>query len=373
MRLLIIFVLLTAFECRAQVPATMFDQMSTEDHLKQAGWWPTKPAASRDDYVGSAACADCHATLVKGQNQHSMAHTAMLPKDSPILAQGEAKYKNGAFNYDIQQQNGREVYSVTDGADTISTPLLWAFGSGNLGQSYLFERSGDLFEARMSFLPGIGFDLTPGHPKVSDSLQHAIGRAVPPDEQVKCFGCHTVGSSAGKHFDPLQAMLGISCEGCHGPGAAHVAMAKAGVGGTPGMIFNPAHLTPPQSLDFCGACHRAWWDVANVTDIHAVRFPALRLEQSKCWGNGDARLVCTTCHDPHQALAREASAYDGKCLACHLSNSAQKKDAVHIAAACPVATKDCSSCHLPKYELPGMRLTFTDHKIRVVKSKAFEN
>src|SRR5579885_502511 len=152
----LIFLALITFarECRAQVPSTMFDQMSTADRLKQPGWWPTKPAACRDDYAGSAVCADCHATLVKGQNQHSMAHTAMLPTDSPILALGKAKYENGAFSYEIHQQNGREVYSVTDGIDRISTPLLWAFGSGNLGQSYLFERDGNLFEARMSFLPG---------------------------------------------------------------------------------------------------------------------------------------------------------------------------------------------------------------------------
>jgi hypothetical protein len=302
-----------------------------------------------------------------------MAHTAVLPTDSPILAHGGANYANGGYTYKINEANGRAYYSVSNSVDTISVPLLWAFGSGNLGQSYLFEHDGTFFEARMSFLPGIGFDLTPGHPKVSDSLPHALGRPVPPDEQVKCFGCHTVASSAGDHFAPTQAMLGISCEGCHGPGAAHVALAKSGVSGIPGNIFNPAHLTPPQSVDFCGACHRTWWDAAEYTDIHAVRYPALRLEQSKCWGNGDARLVCTACHDPHHALVREASGYDAKCLSCHLLRSSEKLDSIHKGPACPVATKNCASCHMPRYEIPGMKLTFTDHKIRVVKGKTFEN
>ena len=352
----------------------MFDQMSTADHLKQPGWWPTKPIGNRSDYVGPAVCAECHAALVTGQNHHSMAHTSMLATQSRLLARGDARYTNGQYTYKIHEQDGHAYYSVTNGLQGLSASLLWAFGSGNLGQSYLFERDGDLFEARMSFLPGIGFDLTPGHPKQpSNALPLTLGRPIPADEQVKCFGCHTVGSSAGNHFDPKQAMLGISCEGCHGPGAAHVAMAKSGMAGTPGMIFNPAHLTPPQSLDFCGACHRAWWDVADVTDIHAVRFPALRLEQSKCWGNGDARLICVACHDPHQPLVRDSAAYDSKCLACHLSESSARTDGQHAARGCPVETSHCSSCHMAKYELPGMRLTFTDHKIRVVKSKSFED
>jgi hypothetical protein len=141
----------------------------------------------------------------------------------------------------------------------------------------------------------------------------------------------------------------------------------------PGLIFNPARLTPPQSLDFCGACHRAWWDVADVTDIHSVRFPALRLEQSKCWGNGDARLICANCHDPHQELAREASAYDGKCLSCHTSSAAEKIPPANVTAACPVSAKNCTSCHMPKYEIPGMKISFTDHKIRVVKGKSFQD
>jgi Cytochrome c554 and c-prime len=225
----------------------------------------------------------------------------------------------------------------------------------------------------VSFLQGLGFDLTPGHPKaMSSSLQLAVGRPIPPDEQVKCFGCHTVASSAGGHFDPAQAMLGITCEGCHGPGAAHVAMAKSGVG-VPAMIFNPARLTPPQAVDFCGACHRTWWDVAEVTDIHSIRFPALRLEQSRCWRTGDVRLICANCHDPHRPLIHELAAYDVKCLSCHKSRSTEKATVEHVAAACPVSTKNCASCHMPKYEISGMKLTFTDHKIRVVKGNTFQD
>lgn len=357
---------------RAQVPETIFDQMTTADHLKQPGWWPLKAQGRREDYVGAAVCAECHQSLGKSQNEHSMAHTAMIAADSPLLKSGKAQYVEGRYSYDIEEKNHHAYYSITDHLNTILVPLLWAFGSGSVGQSYLFEHGGQMFEARISFIQGKGFGLTPGHQStVSGSLEFALGRPIPLDEQVKCFGCHTVASSPSGHFDTSQAMLGISCEGCHGPGGAHVAIAKSGLAGTPGLIFNPARLTPPQSLDFCGACHRAYWDVADVTDIHAVRFPALRLEQSKCWGTGDVRLQCTACHNPHQPLIRETKDYDGNCLSCHRAHSSAKPSSGHRNIACPVAANNCVSCHMRKYEITGMRLSFTDHKIKVDRGGEF--
>jgi hypothetical protein len=32
----------------------------------------------------------------------------------------------------------------------------------------------------------------------------------------------------------------------------------------------------------------------------------LWLPLSKCWGNGDERLTCVACHDPHTPTVREA-------------------------------------------------------------------
>lgn len=371
-RFVVCLLLSICVSAQVQIPTTLSDQLSTADHLKQGGWWPTKADAARSGYVGPQVCAECHSSLQKGQSQHAMAQTSMLAAGSSLLEHGDAQYKDKEFSYRIHEQDGQMFYSVAGRGDSFSAPLLWAFGSGSVGQSYLFESDGALFEARMSFLHGRGFDLTPGHPTGEPaSLKFAVGRPIPGDEQPKCFGCHTVGSSTGENFDPAQAMLGISCEGCHGPGADHVALAKSGAS-TPGLIFNPARLAPAQALDFCGACHRAYWDVADVSDIHAIRFPALRLEQSKCWGNGDARLACTTCHDPHQPLVRQTAAYDGKCLSCHRGNSSEPATAEHMAPACPVAVRDCASCHIRKYEIPGMRLSFTDHKIRIIRGKSFQ-
>jgi hypothetical protein len=135
------------------------------------------------------------------------------------------------------------------------------------------------------------------------------------------------------------------------------------------MIFNPAHLDAATSVDFCGSCHRTWWDVNQMRHpgIKIVRFPAYGLEQSRCWGKGDARLTCINCHNPHKPLAKEASEYDQKCLSCHVQSAAMKPSAEHPGPACPVQTSKCTSCHMPKYELPDTHSAFTDHHIRVVR------
>jgi hypothetical protein len=130
--------------------------------------------------------------------------------------------------------------------------------------------------------------------------------------------------------------------------------------------MNPAKLDPAGSVDFCGACHATFWDVklAGEQGIAALRSQPNRLQSSKCWGEGDARLTCVACHDPHEPLVREAASYDSRCLSCHMQTGKPTKD--HPGRACPVGRESCTTCHMPKYEVPGMHHQFTDHLIRVV-------
>jgi len=96
-----------------------------------------------------------------------------------------------------------------------------------------------------------------------------------------------------------------------------------------------------------------------------LRFPAYRLEQSRCWGNGDARLTCIACHDSHKPRVQDAAFYDKVCMGCHSPASAGLKDRGHAIGICKVANHDCVSCHMPKYTIPSMHTDFTDHKIAV--------
>lgn len=65
---------------------------------------------------------------------------------------------------------------------------------------------------------------------------------------------------------------------------------------------------------------------------------------------------------------REPAAYDERCLGCHVAAGAlAAKD--HPGRACPVGKQSCVTCHMPKYDAPGMHHQFTDHLIRVVGAK----
>ena len=108
------------------------------------------------------------------------------------------------------------------------------------------------------------------------------------------------------------------------------------------------------------------WRAASVAALGSQPF---RLQSSACWGRaGDARLVCSSCHDPHRPADRDPLAYDARCLACHGKVSGvQGKQ--RTPGACTVGTSGCVTCHMPKYEVPEMRYSFTDHLIRVVRPR----
>lgn len=351
--------------------------LATEDRVKNPGWWPTKGTALRNEYVGPAACGECHFLRAGTQKSTPMAHAAVPASSAPILLQhSPLAFTSGAYKFEITNSAKGAVYSASDGTNSITQALQWAFGTGEVGQTYVFERNGTYYESRVSFYPALqGLELTLGHhAPVANDLAGALGRVMPAAETKLCFGCHTTASTTGGRFDLAHAFPGVTCEACHGPGAKHVAEMRQGKKNpSPQFILNPARLNPVDAVDFCGACHRTTWDVmlANTRGVANVRFQPYRLEKSRCWGKGDGRLTCMGCHDPHVPLVREPAAYDNQCLTCHASSAAAaEKDSDHPGKACPVSTNKCVTCHMPKYEIPGSHAKFTDHFIRVVNAGA---
>ncbi len=100
--------------------------------------------------------------------------------------------------------------------------------------------------------------------------------------------------------------------------------------------------------------------------MNNLRYQPYRIFSSR-GHSGDPRISCVACHDPHDKLAEDAAFYDSKCLACHLTTRGQAKTALRSAPACPVSKQQCTTCHMPKIELPGAHGKFTDHWIRIVK------
>ncbi|MEO8725753.1 MAG: multiheme c-type cytochrome [Acidobacteriaceae bacterium] len=368
--------LASAMLLMAQQAENAPEQTSTQERLERAGWWPTKEQASGDGFVGAKACAQCHEQMVASQRKTAMARTLMSGAQSDILSSHTGhSFKLNNFDYHIAASTSGPSYNVAlaGGREkSLDAPVAWAFGSGEISQVYYSKLSESWVESYFSYFPTIqGFAATPAQRAAPTTVEEALGRTVPAAQLRGCFSCHSTGMTTGK-LEPERLIPGVSCEACHGPGAAHVAAMKAGIRDT-SFIFNPKRLKPVDQVDFCGACHKTWVDVSmeGTYGVAQVRFPAYRLESSKCWGDaGDARLTCAGCHDPHKPLVEIASSYDKNCLSCH-ANGETKSSVQHSAAACPRATKDCATCHMPKYEIEDTHYKFTDHMIRVVKEQRF--
>jgi Cytochrome c554 and c-prime len=348
--------------------------MATAERLEGNSWWPTKGTAPLEAFVGTAQCARCHAKITTAQLTTPMAQAASSATDSAVLRQhARISRQMGRYVYTISRSDSGSNYSVGDGVTTISQPLAWAFGLGTKGQTYVYTRGGLYYESRMSFYQSLqGLDLTTGHSNTTPhNLEDAMGRALDASSVTHCFGCHTTASTTLAGFDPTRLTMGVACESCHGPGAEHVELMDDGeFEEGRSAIFNPAKLSPVALVDFCGACHRTLNDVYEMgaTGVSNVRFQPYRLENSKCWGDGDARLACTACHDPHQPVARDVGSYDEKCLTCHAGSAAMKVTRERPGKACPVARKDCTTCHMPRVKVPLMHAPFVDHRIRIVRA-----
>jgi hypothetical protein len=305
-----------------------------------------------------ATCATCHAREAKFAAT-PMAQALDRVEACEILKQHpDLAFREGAYESRIVRQGDRSVLTVTRGEETLTVPLLWAFGRGQAGQTYVFEYNGAMYESRLSFFNALGaLDLTMGAAGIKpQSIVEAAGRRMDTIGARDCFGCHSHGGvSGGKlHLDAL--VPGVGCENCHAGAQQHLANVAA----------KPPHLAAVSTEDLselCGRCHRTWSQVAlnGLRGILNVRFQPYRLANSKCYDPSDNRIRCTACHDPHGVLETNLANYDARCGACHSA-------ALHTKI-CRVAKSNCASCHMPKLELPGAHARFTDHQIRIARAE----
>ena len=352
---------------------------TTADRITGQGWWPTKSLPSTSGYVGGEVCARCHSKIASTQTQSEMARAAFRSAGGAAGEPAGGDFKDGSYSYRFIPDNASHGYSleVRSNGRSVSYPVTWTMGAGDHGQTYLVDKNGAMFEGQASsFKNSLG--LTPGHKPLEEGpLENGLGIPLKAHDALRCFGCHTTASSAKSVLNAAEAVPGVHCEACHGPGQNHVNSIMAGqIAQARQAIFNPASLTPTGSIDFCGACHRTTMDVVmNEPEPGAftVRFQPYRLQESRCWKTTkNARLACTECHDPHTPLVRDTQFYDQKCLSCH----SPRKDLKHEASirgwtatprVCPKSKTDCVTCHMPKTDVTEMHSKFFDHYIRIVR------
>jgi hypothetical protein len=324
-------------------------------------------------YVGSLVCARCHPSQAATQTATPMAHALAGVEDCRILrAHPRLTFTDGRYSYLIAREGDRSTYTVSDGGNSISVEVLYCFGSGIAGQTFVFRHNGAFYESRVSYYTeGSKLDITIEHPRGEPpSLENALGRRMTEEAAQACFRCHATAVPGAARLHQERPTPGITCESCHGPGERHIAAVTA-KRSRDLQIFNPAKLDGLElSQEFCGACHQSFETVLQLPDlggINNIRFQPYRMLGSRGHLTNDRRMSCTACHNPHERARSDAASYDSNCLSCHLKTAKEKKTALRSAAACPVSTQQCVTCHMPKVHLPDMHFKFTDHRIRIVR------
>ncbi len=362
-----------------QVTALPAMHMTTQERLETESWWPTMSTAPLRAYSGSEACAGCHLEQ-SSSSRTGMQNAAVRAIEADFLPSGRSTtFHAGTLTYSLSGKTGGLELSDVSGGRRATQAMDWSFGAGELARTFLYKADDRWFQSEVSYYTRLSaLDITTGFgASTSTSPAAALGNVLSPAEARTCFTCHTVHAVTSAGLDPVHAEAGIGCEACHGPGRQHIDAMKARAGGRYDQvdaagIFHPGKLSPADSIDFCGSCHRSFADASLATgpqaDRAVVRFQPYRLEESKCWlKTQDERLTCVACHDPHKPLNRDLGSYDRNCLQCH-AGATRDTGATRTAAVCPKAQRDCVTCHMPKVELPSMHGAFTDHFIRVAKA-----
>jgi tetratricopeptide (TPR) repeat protein len=337
---------------------------------------PASITPDANGYVGNEACARCHAAIFESYQRTAMAH-ASGPASQNLIA-GDFLHKKSGVNYRVYSQDGKVWLSFERPSDPTcrgKRELLYYIGQGRRGRTYLFSVDGFLFESPVNWYTDKQmWDMAPAYGDVREAPMNLPALT-------SCLDCHVSGiqppiqGTENRYRMPVFAYSGVTCERCHGPGAAHV---------SGGAIVSPAKLSADRRDAICMQCHlegnaaierpgkhlyqfRPGDDLSDYVRYYVRADPpqsGLRaasqfeaLAQSMCKKKSGAAMSCMSCHDPHRSVTAEerVSFYREKCLACHTGLGTK-----HHAN-----QPDCTSCHMPANLSTDVAHTeVTDHRIQ---------
>ena len=393
----------------------------TADIALQAPLPAVKPPPPADDYVGSAACAKCHAEIYETYTKHPMHLSAGW-----VLGEHDVEAYDEPAEFQPHRNRRYRVERTDDGVlhhefifdtqgdliDDVAHPVRLFIGSGTRGRAYGIIRGDRLYQSPISWFSADGgrWDLSPGF---QSGRRSSFERLIV-DE---CMMCHAgrmaaVPNAQDTFREPWMLETGIGCERCHGPGRRHVAWHEAGAAhedgtvdddGTVnpyglqsadhGAIVNPARLDPARRESICNQCHligklnlprygRSIYDFRPgqlLDDVSTVLVEGTgvrddgttkavsqvqQMRASACFQDSEGRLGCTSCHAPHFEPAAPAAAefYRGRCLQCHAQRGCSLPEAERAA---PPAENSCIHCHMPRLAASDIaHASQTDHRVR---------
>ena len=180
-------------------------------------------------YVGSSACAACHAQIYESYLTTPMGRSSGRAGSGSFQEQMSASEFSHALSgvrYQVLKQRDGFTLAFSQRQSPAAPEirgtqqLRYFIGSGNVGRSYLFSVMGFLFQAPVSYSPlPQKWDLAPGY------QQHDELFLMRPVES-ECLACHASGvqpiPGTQNGYRDVPFLEGrISCERCHGPGKSY--------------------------------------------------------------------------------------------------------------------------------------------------------
>src|ERR1700733_8350723 len=161
-QLVIVLAAMAICGARAQSPHGGGLSLATQDRLEDEGWWPTKGDAARSEYVGAATCKECHGKVAALQETTPMRQAGARAAQADILQTHERlTFQDAAYRYSLVRAGPNVTFSVNDGAHSASSNVTWAFGAGEIGQTYLLQKDGEYTESRLSYYSALSaLDIT---------------------------------------------------------------------------------------------------------------------------------------------------------------------------------------------------------------------
>jgi hypothetical protein len=266
--------------------------------------------------AGAASCGPCHQAIAQSYSQTAHSLTSSRAGSTTIhgsFQEGHNVLQTSAKDvYFRMERKGEQFFQTAfDHGQTHRERFDLVLGSGRRGQSYLYWKSGLLYQLPVSYLAlAGGWVNSPGYPDGEVHFDRVISR--------QCLECHASEGAKSGQFLP-----GITCARCHGTAEQHPA------------IRNPGGLDRDGKVALCAACHSGIGDGA-AADVHGNQVGLLR--QSQCYRNSPA-MSCSTCHDVHRP-EQDLRTLSARCLTCHASPRHQQT----------IQTDNCIDCHMPRQD-----------------------
>ncbi|RCS54160.1 ammonia-forming cytochrome c nitrite reductase subunit c552 [Bremerella cremea] len=378
--------------------------------LVAADWYYALPSDTPLTYVGRNSCIECH----QQQNQawegsdHDLAMD--LATEETVLGTFDgAEIEHFGITSRMFRQDGKFMIN-TEGPDGLMQDfeIKYVFGvrplqqymveiepptpgsaPGSIGRVQVLRVSWDTTKNQWFYLspPDVNEKLS-----VDDPL-HWTGRTQ--NWNHYCADCHS--TDVHKNFDLATntyhttfSEIDVSCETCHGPGSAHVKLAKShslfwdrNLGYGLKTLKGDTKEAQINQVETCAACHSRrevicptyqrgdnYYDQYSneLLAPHTYYCDGQIMEedyvygsfiQSKMFHKG---IRCTDCHDPHTAKLK----FEGNllCTSCHQHPAGKYDTSAHHFHAIGSSGASCVECHMPEttyMEVDPRR----DHSIRI--------